>query len=205
MFAVAAVSFVLTLLLVSVYKLLLNYFHQLLFRPHLPPKRTIPSTPFTLLLCRLADKICTSAEDKLCRPPSTTTATTATTKTFHLHCFCQILSAMSKPCNPPPPFPDSPPRRSQPAYQPGTSPVSLLIGCKSWFKLLGRIFTTFVSVSVWFFISSDFPSSSFHVCVIVSPLPYSLAALAPWNILKMSNVHLQHSVKVCDCKQVLWL
>lgn len=162
-FTVAAVSFVLTLLLVSVYKLLLNYFHQLLLRPHLHPEQaTVPGSRLTIL---------PSPSTLPCRPGLACWQDLhfRRRQTFHLHCFCQCLCLQClSPANPPL-FSSPVSTRMWTWYESSfiAHRVQKLIYCCG--GEAGRIFTTFVSVSVWFFISFDFPSQSFHVCVIVYP------------------------------------
>lgn len=86
----------LTLLLVSVYKLLLNYFHQLLLRPHLHPEQaTVPGSRLTIL---------PSPSTLPCRPGLACWQDLhfRRRQTFHLHCFCQCLCLQClSPANPP--------------------------------------------------------------------------------------------------------
>lgn len=83
----------LTLLLVSVYKLLLNYFHQLLLRPHLHPERAnVPGSRPTIFRLPLLSHVGLACWQDL---------HFRRRQTFHLHCFCLCLSTMSKPCTTP--------------------------------------------------------------------------------------------------------
>lgn len=172
-FAVAAVSFVLTLLLVSVYKLLLNYFHQLLFRPHLLPEHTTVPGPVLPISLPLPSPFFfyVGLLTRFALPQKTNFAgrrqqQLQQQRLFTCIVFASVCLQCLSPAIPIPPFPTPLHARLNPHMK----LVRVQFHCSSGAKvdlLLGRIFTTFVSVSVWFFISFDFPSPSFHVCVIV--------------------------------------
>lgn len=135
-FSVVAVSFVLTLLLVSVYKLLLNYFHQLLFRPHLLPERTTMPGPVLPISLPLPSHFFfyVGLLTRFALPQKTNFAGRRQQQLQQQRLFtCIVFASVCLQCLSPaiPLLSYSPPCPSEPAYEAGTSPVSLLIGCKS--------------------------------------------------------------------------